>query len=375
MPLIATRAGGSARGYGFTTGGSALSLLAGSIYTYVYSGAAVGSITELESTIATLLPAYGYLRYKIKMNSGSRTITVPFRKNGTQLCQSAFKMSSWGIGSTNTIYNWNNDDQDTTVMTGDGYGVNSRGNENNWSSNYEWYKENVNYGDGVSLETALGSGIGNQIAGNYGTVIAFPQTNATMVYVQNTGYYRINVAGTDKGAFSIPSEIASLIGTAQSTNSLMTLSDGVNCFLIYRWGASSAYYIEMDLNTGQMLRYSSIPYSAGQNNGTEEDSNGTQLFAVNARSSFHAGGAFYWTPLSSSTTGWRWAGGLATDTSNSFGSSTQSDMDVFGSIGSDNYVWFADWGHDDGGIFGVGNDSTLGTAKTNVYLTPSTYSE
>jgi hypothetical protein len=51
----------------------------------------------------------------------------------------------------------------------------------------------------------------------------------------------------------------------------------------------------------------------------------------------------------------------------SAGASTQTDMDVFGSIdGSDRFVWFADWGHDDGGLFQQGNDDQLATRKTNI---------
>ena len=43
------------------------------------------------------------------------------------------------------------------------------------------------------------------------------------------------------------------------------------------------------------------------------------------------------------------------------------------SIDPSGYVWFADWGHDDGGIFEVGNDSGIGTRQTNIFLVPDTF--
>lgn len=353
-------------------------LVPGSTRTYEYAGAAVKNISELE-LYSDLLPQYGILKYTISRNAGSQTIAVPFIKNGSQLAQSAFRLTSLSQGSTQSIYDYPNDDHDTLVMLGNGEGLLSRTNTNTWTGNYDNFRANSNVRADTSLSSAMPSSLGDYLAGGDGTVIAFPQTNTTLVYKMGSGTYATNVNGTYYGPFSIPTEIANAIGSGSPTNSLMTLSDGVSSFQIGRWGSSiTHYYIEVDLTTGQFLRYNSKTFSASQTNGTEEDSNGTQLFAVNAYVSYLSTGNFRWNNLSDTpSNAWRWATGLSGNNSATVGSGldTQYDMDIFGSIDNSNYVWFADWGHDNGGIFQVGNDNILGVCSTTIYMTPSTYTE
>ena len=50
-------------------------------------------------------------------------------------------------------------------------------------------------------------------------------------------------------------------------------------------------------------------------------------------------------------------------------SSTQFGLDFFGRVDLQGNLWLVDWGHDNGGYFGCGNDSQLGTIKTNIVLT------
>ena len=50
------------------------------------------------------------------------------------------------------------------------------------------------------------------------------------------------------------------------------------------------------------------------------------------------------------------------------GSQTQHGMDIFVRVAMDGILWVGDWGHDNGGMFGCGNDNYLGIAPTNIEL-------
>jgi hypothetical protein len=160
------------------------------------------------------------------------------------------------------------------------------------------------------------------------------------------------------------------IGTGQPVNSLMTMSDGVNGFLIYRWGSGTAVEVRMNMVTGAIYSSRTLSFSATQTNTTEEDAFGSQLFTIDGAFSYYANVTWYqdnlpWTNKSNRNMSNSWATG---------GADTQTDMDLFGSIDSgDAQVWFADWGHDDGGLFQVGNDQFLGVRKTNIYNLPNNY--
>lgn len=49
---------------------------------------------------------------------------------------------------------------------------------------------------------------------------------------------------------------------------------------------------------------------------------------------------------------------------------TQHGLDIFVRVGTDGILWVGDWGHDNGGMFGCGNDNQLGIAPTNIKLAP-----
>ena len=47
---------------------------------------------------------------------------------------------------------------------------------------------------------------------------------------------------------------------------------------------------------------------------------------------------------------------------------TQHGLDIFIRVATDGFLWVGDWGHDNGGMFGCGNDNYLGIAPTNIRL-------
>jgi hypothetical protein len=357
---------------GFLASLSAVFKQTGTITYDVTGFGPVTSITDLETPFASQLPNDGFIKYRIRRAGAAGAnidITTRFKKNGSQLCQSAFIFSGSTLysGNITSLYGYGNDDHDTLVMQGDGTGVLSRTNTNTWQGQFDRFRAAGSLLDAGSIDQAfLYSPSGFIQNSGLTTLISFPQTNSNFWYNAN-GTYKVN----DFAAQSLPTTITNVIGSGTVTNNIFTMSDGVNCFIVGRYNASPAAYVEVDLSTGLIYKSSIVSYSAGSiANSTEEDANGTQLFAVNAANSYHANGQWRF----GSGTGWRWTTSLQDAPSSlAAGNSTQTDMDVFGSIDTDNYLWFADWGHDDGGMFGVGNDSTLGIRKTFIYMTPSTY--
>jgi hypothetical protein len=148
---------------------------------------------------------------------------------------------------------------------------------------------------------------------------------------------------------------------------------------------TAAFFCKVNLTTGVItataITYgNNVIYPSYVTNNTEEDAVGTQLFAIDCFNTFIAGTTFYYqgTNVWNSTTGTPFdLTGKSTFTAGpgpgNTGVGTQTDLDIFGSVDADRSVWFADWGHDNGGLYNVGNDVELGTRKTNVKLISPTY--
>jgi hypothetical protein len=342
-----------------------------------YDLTAVGAVTSISAleTYSSELPSTGYVKYTLVRSgdAGSNiTITTLFKKSGTQLCQSAFSLGSGlSVGTVSSILYLSNDDHDSLVMQGDGTGVISINNTDVWS-NYGVGRfrgtTEITGMSGGTVDSCFMYSPNSFINSSYTHLISFPKTNSNLWINFSSGRYKLNsfAAADFPAGFSLVN-----IGGTTPRNNIMSLSDGVNCFMIYKWSNANATYAEINLSTGEMFNVSTYAFSASQFNGTEEDAQGSQLFAVDGSFSYAANGSFYW----GFSAGWRWQSSITSPPySTGIGASTQHDMDLFGSIdASDNRVWFADWGHDDGGIFQVGNDSQLGVAKTNIYLISNTY--
>lgn len=345
--------------------------------TYVYSTTVYG-ISDIPSSFTNTIPEnqLKFLRYTIrKPSSGTQTITVCVMRNGSTVSQSAFYIANNSFSfltSAASAINYSNDDHDHLVMDGDGNWVLGRANTTDVAGSSYWDKGNgtsLIY-QNVSYSTAfINPPIQDGYTGGYHTLVAFPMTGMSLWISVFTNQYKLS------GGFSAQSfSWSTYIGTASTANSLWTISDGVNSFMIGRHSSTTAVYVEMNLSNGTIYNWSQVNLgnTPSSSNGTEEDAFGNQLFAVNGTASVYAGSYFYW----GRTIGWRNFNGnwYPSDYANAYiGNSTQTGMDVFGSVGADGYVWFADWGHDDGGLFGIGNDSDLGVRKTNILMLPSNF--
>lgn len=332
----------------------------------------ITSIMDIESKIASEIGNYGYLRYTIKTQTGDKTITVAFKKRGTKISQSAFSLNNSPLtftSDTKTILSYGNDDHDTLFMDADGNGVISRGNTTKWSGSFDKFRGASELIQSSSISAVMMYSPNAFIEGNYATPISFPKTSS-ILWLRNDGYYRVN----NFPSYPTPSPLSNYINGVSNNNNIITISDGVNSFLIWKVGMVTACIVTVDLSTGMIYSMTEVTFSASFSNATEEDAVlGDQLFSIDGSPAYHSGGSFWYTPLSDVTNLWRDVTTLSASNSFSIGASTQSGQDVMSSIDSNGYVWFADWGHDDGGIFGVGNDSGLGTRQTNIFLVPDTF--
>jgi hypothetical protein len=218
----------------------------------------------------------------------------------------------------------------------------------------------------------------------YGKPVPFPYagvTSGVMVFLTTTDI-NFKIAGTTYN-FAYPSGFATACkGYATTTyNSMIYITDGVSSVAVYRRsGTTCAEVLDFDWSadtyTADMVTRRSgvtVPSWPSPTWNTEEDVNGGDLlWTVKGKPSF---------PDSSSGNNmdqWKLGTSLeipftATQTDQfscySGGScNTQFGMDMFWHVDGDGFLWAADWGHDNGGYFGCGNDSQLGMGKSAVKL-------
>lgn len=355
--------------------------------TSVYDATSIGGVNDIGQIASdpfamSLLPDSGYLKYTLRVGAGTNNITVSYRKrNSTTLIQSAFSLFGQSLSyvdsGVSAILNAANDDHDSLFIDADGRGVLSRTSTNIIpSGNWTKFTGTTTVIADNSVDSVVTYPVSTFISNTQsGTIVSFPLTNSGVWINLTTGAYKTNnFSGT-----AMPETMSSTIGSAAQTNSIFTISDGVNQFIIGRYTQTAAILCKVDLTTGAItatqFTYTTAPLHT---NITEEDAIGTQLFTVDGYNTYHQqtvmyyGGTVDWLDLSNPFT----TTGKSTFTAGpgSTQNPLQTDMDIFGSVDSaDRSVWFADWGHDDGGLFNVGVDTELGTRKTNIKLIPLTY--
>ena len=136
----------------------------------------------------------------------------------------------------------------------------------------------------------------------------------------------------------------SQLGTANPANSLYSISDGVNSFILGRSGSGAAVYCTVNLTTGVITETLINVKLPTLTNSTEEDIFGTQLFLVDGRATFFSNGNFYY----GGSRYWRTPNTAWTDVDDmiSFAAgsaNSQTGMDIFGSVDTSGWLWFADW--------------------------------
>jgi hypothetical protein len=312
---------------------------------------------------ASIMTSSGFLKYTIATSSGNQEVVVSYRKTGITISQSAWTVNTGTLsytGDISSILFYANDDHDSMFVDADGRGMIARTNVSLMeSSNWDKFQGTTE----VSLNQPFLNTIFRQPISGATTIITFPLTQSSVTINCTISQYRVNGGSI----FTLPSPLTG-IGTAAAANSIITISDGVNQFLIYRYSTTNAYLCTVDLSTNTISAVAVTVTSRATSgaNATEEDAVGTQLFTVDGtlnwceNTTYYYGGALDWktntNPFNISDKLTFTAGTI----------NTQTDLDIWGSIDSTGFLWFADWGHDNGGLFNVGNDSQLGTRPTNI---------
>jgi hypothetical protein len=338
-----------------------------------YDATSLGAVTSIDDLVAdsgfAALPAFGYIKYIIAKSGGNQQVDVAFKRSGNTISQSIFTLNSAALSYTSGISSilfYGNDDHDSLFMDADGRGCIARSNTNAFTTtNWDKFQATTEVTINSALDTVSTYPVSGFISGQGATIVSFPDTGSAVWINLPFGTYKLNNFASQ----SLPATFTNLIGTGSPANSLWTMSDGVNQFMIGRYGNTSCLRITVNLLTGTLtVTPITLTNTPSQNNSTEEDCVGTQLFTVDGDFTWYANGNFWY----GGTVAGGWKNNISglfntSGKSNFFaGNSTQTDMDIFGSIDNTGFLWFADWGHDDGGLFGVGNDSQLGTRQTSI---------
>lgn len=340
----------------------------------------VAHIDEIPySSFSSLTGPAFYLKYTISTSAGTQTIVVSCRNSTriSRIAQSCFTLN----GSTLTFgtpqsYLWTGiDDHDTLFMDGTGSSgfISSTGTS-----------DLLNLAKFILVNSVFTFNPNNSLpqgfpgAGDFtnATVVAFPATSYTLYFTRQ--YYIINGFSAQIWNNSTVTNYLSS-WSSPNENKITTVSDGVNSVLvILGTTAVTGIYITFNLTTGLIISATNITftdtfiwYVANQ---TEQDTVGNQLFAIDGSISYYRNLNFYYSSRTVNT--WSFLDGAATANSvTSIGTiDTQTGMDILTTIDAgDGYAYFVDWGHDSGGLFGFGDDNTLGYTKTNIFKIPSNF--
>lgn len=341
------------------------------VSTNQFDATSLGAVTSIDAIAthptASILPSSGFLKYFIARLAGPLEVTVFFRRTGATLSQSAFITEGGTLAYTSSISSilfYPNDDHDSMFVDADGRGMIARTNVNLMeSSNWDKFQGTTE----VSLNLPFTSTTFHQPISGATTIVTFPLTRSSVTFNFSINQYRVNGGSI----FTIPSPLTGM-GSVAANNSIWTISDGVNQFLIGRYGNTTAYLVTVDLSNNTVSASSfALSVAPGQLNPTEEDAVGTQLFAVDGVATWQQSTQYFY----GGTLDWKTNTNIFNTSGRlQFGAgtlSTQTDQDIWGSIDSSGYVWFADWGHDDGGLFNIGNDDRLNTRQTNIRYAPT----
>lgn len=380
------------------------------------------AVTHLDELIGTTtynaLPTeteIGFVRYKIKTHwAPTGTVVNAYCiKNGNRLSQSAmYTNGTLSMGSVTKVISRTNDDNDATFMVMDapsntpiGYGYQGDGNYNYWRSDNTYgrwrqdFTNNTNNFNGYRTATTnigqCGSVLSTNTSNEYGTLIPFCRTGYNLGLNWNTRRYQLGAGNALDFPSSTSDETAfrNDFNSFSTANNVHVIVDGINSFVIMRdvstGAANNVYYVKLDLENRTILSIEQIktnmaPGFGREANTTEEDLVGNILHSVNARPTYFSTGSWYYTNMGAyvpSFPGYidNMEAGSAMAAQSSWNTwpthsngyqntNTQTGMDIIVSTRDGHPVYFGDHGHDNGGLFGVGNDTGVGTAPLNNLL-------
>lgn len=237
--------------------------------------------------------------------------------------------------------------------------------------------------------------------GNYGSTASFLGVRGEVHFDFSNATYTVSVLSPNNSTLTQFSSqnlntltgYSTLSGTTlQNTSnaagtSRVIITDGFGQGIIGRNGHQGLYF-EVDWTTGILVNTSLKTTTFDRLASTEEDIWGDVLHTVIGQKMIVGNGYIYHTSglngsntsISSAHANWKSDYGANTSnlgshqyfTTKSSGNS-QHGMDLWAYIDSGNNVYFGDWGHDDGGVFGQGNDNYFTMQRTNIRRIPSNW--
>jgi hypothetical protein len=376
-PILSTFAAGSVRGFTSAGGGALWELVDG---VYVWGGGAITGVSDFDEVALNALPESSiiYIRYPLRVGSSTQTITAAACRNSSLLSQSIFSYNPLSnisyLGSISSPVSNSNDDNDALAMDGDGAGIVAWDANANSPTQGNWARIT---GTSVTTTNAADPWMVTPFPSNVQQhLIAFPGTGyATWIKPGNSQIRVGNTSSTYSDRSGTSAELGDVFNySGDIKNNIYSISDGINSFVIGRWGQNNAQYIEIDLTDGSIHHSSQINYTSNpsQHDSTEEDFNGDQLFAINGAVSYHHDGNFIY----GGTTGFRsHPGPFNSSGKQTFSAGTNADqtgMDICTTVDSNRYLYFGDWGHDNGGLFNRGDDDRLSIRETSVRMLTAT---
>ena len=273
---------------------------------------------------------------------------------------SIFRMdTSLTLTNNQCIFNYANDDMDSYMLWSDLTLRLSNANNDvtNGANYFTWYRNSTAVMTATTLPS-IPSGTGANAR-----PVSLPGLNKTIWFDWQNSLIRWDTYSATFASVGI----ASNGGMNSYGNNYYFISDGISMIHTgYNGGTARLlrFYFNNNTVTGEAA---TVLSPAGGWWGTEEDTFGHVLFTVNGRVMYYnSAGKFR---LAGNLTN---PNSLSTDyTVTEWANPAQPGLDFFGMVDTTGYLWFVDWGHDNGGYFNCGNDNYLGVGKTNIMLTDS----
>jgi hypothetical protein len=386
---------------------------------YHYTGAAVHTFTELMQVRANevdtdiVSQTSFHLKYDIYDGIGStKTVIAKVDAPSTstiECAQSAFEsFGEAGIfysdnsGNSTTQYasaqtyqlNYVNDDNDGSFMAADGSCLAAQGNYTQLNQGFYFQITSDSPGSHYVINKSSPFVHSDQSVGN-GMVIPFPAVGGEVIFNFNTNTYQVN-NGPIRAMSTLAYSMSDLMSdnSAGMNNSRVMVTDQIGQAFVGMPtpGAQKAsslvtagYLFDVDWDNQTLVNLiSATNFNILRWGLTEEDPFGDVLFAVDAKLTFigpqsenssnHSDARFRqvygnWKTVDMS---------IGTGSLNVMdhvypctASSNQAGADAMAMIDSENIIWYADWGHDAGGLFNIGEDSSLNFARSNIRMIKS----
>ena len=266
--------------------------------------------------------------------------------------------SNLTLNNTNCTFNFANDDHDSVIMWEDYTTKLSTTNQvttsgSTWRTWLRNGTENNTAGTLPDVPTGAGTSARPIPLPAAGKVVWFDWENTRILWDNGTGNATFSSVGISGNG-----------GMNTYSTNFYFITDGVSMIHL-GYSGGSAKLLKFNFNNNTIVNESATLFSPLNWYSTEEDSFGHVLWTVNGRVMFYNGtgkfslGGNLTNPNSPITT--------YTVTENS--TPSQPGLDFFGRVDLDGFLWFVDWGHDNGGYFNCGNDNYLGVGMTNIQLT------